>query len=127
MNNGVYRIKPATIFLDSQKVGTCQNSTIDVASGDEMMVTEEGYSGHSDGVVTTRIQFTRIVPYGDTRLDMIGIINGKRYVTVQALGLDGKAYTWIGRILSSSYKSDHKTGSLTGDFTFEGGAPEAVG
>lgn len=127
MQNNTYRVRPASLFADGQKLGTMQNSTVDVNSNDEMLIIEEGYGGHSDGAITSRVQGTKIVPYGDTRLQLIRTLVEKRYVTMTIVGLDGASYQITGRFLSASYKSDHKSGSLMGDFTFEGGKPELVG
>jgi len=117
------RIRAMTIYLGSKKIAEVQSSSYDHASNDEQQIATEGVFGFSDGADTTQVQFQVIVPIQGLEVDIAQMVIDKEDISM-GMEVDGGIEKLDGRITTRGYRSDNRTGVLTGDFTFIGGKPD---
>jgi hypothetical protein len=117
------RIRYSPLYFGGQKFAELHTSGTAINSGDEAQYGAEGYLGHSDGAIMTKISGTAIVPVVGTNVDVLSLLKNKSYVGVgQFIG--GKWVEVSMRCLSANYDTDRKTGKMEGKFEFEGGEPD---
>lgn len=119
-------IRAFPMYLNGKKIAEVSDGTYDIASGDEAHIATEGYMGHSDGAATTKVNPNCIIPVKGMQTTVDDLIINKRYFSI-GIPANGKFHQIDMRCVSASYKWDFKSGSATGSFSFEGGAPELVG
>lgn len=119
-------IRPLPLYIDGKKFAEVTSGTYRIASGDEAQIATEGYIGHSDGATTTQVTPKIIIPVRGVGITVDDMLLNKRYVTV-GIPYNGKIHQIDMRIVNSEASWDFKTGAVTGDLQFEGGAPEVTG
>ncbi len=119
-------IRAAPLYLNGKKIAEVTSGTYDITSGDEAQIGTDGYLGHSDGATTTKFSFDAIIPVKGMAVRVDDLIINKRYFSL-GLPVNGKFQQVDARMVSASYKWDHKTGAFTGTFSAEGGAPDLLG
>lgn len=119
-------IRAFPMYLNGKKIAEVSDGTYDIASGDEAHVATEGYFGHSDGATMTKCNPTCVIPVKGMQITVDDLILNKRYFEV-GIPVNGKFHQITMRNVNAAYKWDFKSGSATGVFSFEGGAPELVG
>lgn len=116
------RIRYAPLYVDNTKFAELHTNTNAINSGDEAQYDADGYAGHSDGAIMTKISGTAIVPVTGTNVDILSLLKNKSYFEVgQFIG--GQWVQVTMRCLSATYDTDRKTGKMEGKFEFEGGEP----
>jgi len=113
------------VYVESRKIAEIESGTYEHMSGDEAQTGSDGYLGHSDGTEMVKLQFSTVTPAKGHAKDLRIIIMQKKDVQV-GIQVDGKFEQFEGRLTSRTYNFDSKTGSCKGQFTFEGGKPEAT-
>lgn len=121
-----YRVKHASVFVAGKKVATANTSDITVNSGDEVQFGDAGFAGFSDGATTTSCEVTEIVPITGTTFDFDAAIVGKQNLEMSFGLLNGNIWQVTMRAMKHDYKSDAKTGTLTGSISLAGGEPKIV-
>lgn len=119
-------IRAIPMFLNGKKIAEVSDGTYDIASGDEAHIASDGYYGHSDGATMTKVNANCIIPVKGMQQTVDAILLNKQYVSM-GIPVNGKAHQIDMRLVNGNYKWDFKTGSCTGSFAFEGGAPELAG
>ena len=118
------RVRHASIFVGSKKVGEMYNNTMDHNSGDEQQFGDDGAVGMSDGAITTTFDFDTFVPVAGASYDpRISFLN-KDDVDVTVGPIAGKLTQLTMRFMKCNYKSDAKAGTLNGTFQLQGGKPD---
>ena len=118
------KTRAASLYIDNTKAAQMEGTTYDWTGNDEAQIGDGGYLGHSDGAVTTRVTCNGIMPLAGTNIDFYDIAKKKKVVTVMLTLVNGKIHVIRMRLTSISIRSSHRSGTQTGDFTFEGGEPE---
>lgn len=119
-------IRPFPVYYKNKKVAEIASGSYDIAPGDEAQIGTDGYLGHSDGAVLTKIDAEVIVPVKGLGVTILADMLAKKYVSV-GIFADGKSHQMDMRITHAGYSWDSKSGKATGKFTFEGGAPDLTG
>lgn len=119
-------IRPAPIYYDSKKVGEIREGTYELDSNDVREITADGYTGHTDGVTTSNIQMTMIVPVPGLSIPILKNMIDKKYVKV-GLFEDGKLHNLEGRVTKLSYSFNYERGENRLVGSFESGAPDLAG
>lgn len=117
------RIRFAPLYINDVKFAEAHGISTNLASGDEAQYGAEGYIGHSDGAMMTKISPTAIVPVVGTNVDVVTLMKSKAYFQVGQL-VGGQFLRVDMRCISANFDTDRKTGKLEGKFEFEGGEPD---
>lgn len=118
--NAIIRSSP--VFIDGLKLATVESGSFDITSGDEAQFGTDGYIGHSDGAMTSKVETSHIVPVAGMEAKIKQAVLEKRNVMATVF-TDGGTFTFYGRMTSLGYNWDSKTGANKGKVTIEGGAP----
>lgn len=119
-------IRALPMYFNGKKIAEVSDGTYDIASGDEAHVATEGYMGHSDGATMTKVNANTVIPVAGMTTTVEDALLNKRYVSI-GIPVNGKFHQIDMRVVNANYKWDFKTGSCSGSFSFEGGAPEPIG
>lgn len=117
------KVKHASLYIASKKAAECNKNDIDVKSGDEPQIGDDGFLGMSDGATMTTIQFESIVPLSGMSVTVETALLNKTDVDITLGLINGKIWQLTCRCTDLKYTSDAKNGTLTGSFTFVGGIP----
>lgn len=120
------RFRAVPLYINGKKVAEVTKGKLSLASGDEMQIGTDGYLGHSDGAMTSKLNPTCIIPVGGmTTTALRDALFNKKYLTA-GLPVDGKFMQVDMRVVSGDFDWDWKTGTITGDYSLEGGEPTQV-
>lgn len=119
-------IRALPLYIDGLKVAEVSNGTYDIATGDEIQIATDGVMGLSDGAATTNMSFNTIVPVIGMKAKVDDMLINKKYIDI-GIPVNGAFHTCTGRLVTGSYSWDHKNGTCTGAFTFNGGPPTKTG
>lgn len=129
-NKIIHIIRPLSVYVDS---GGGSDKQADISSGSykldgnrEAQFTDGGYTGHSSGAKFVTMEFKQIVGVDTTSFGRLhnAVINDI-YVTV-AIPIEGNVINFIGVIKGAGVEWDHKQGTASGNFSFEGGQVQVV-
>lgn len=116
-------IRALPLFLNGKKIAAITGGTYELSSGAQMADgAVDGYVGHDDGWPHVKIQPNVIVPVSGYRVATENFLLEGIPIGV-SIPVNGRFHQIDCRIVGVSYKWDWKTGSVTGDLSFEGGAP----
>jgi hypothetical protein len=118
-------IRNAPVFFKSKKIAEIETASYEVNSGDEAQIGTDGYLGHSQGAITTKLDCNVIVPVAGLKTTMMDALLRKLDVNIGAF-VDGKLHQFDARCTTARFDSDSRAGKLTGTFTFEGGEPRVT-
>lgn len=122
-----YRVKHASVFdTNGKKIATAVTNEVSLNSGDEMQFGDEGFAGFSDGATTTSCEVLEIIPITGTSFDFDSAIVNKQDLNMGFGLLNGNIWQVPMRATKHDYKSDAKTGSLTGSVSLAGGPPKII-
>lgn len=122
------RIKNASLYVDSKKVATLSNADLTLNGNDEAQFGDGQFLGYSDGVVESSISADAVIPVGDVQSAyVLDAFLGKKNVTVGWQGGGKRLQLENVRITGYKEATVTKSGTLTGSFTFGGGAPSVIG
>jgi hypothetical protein len=119
-------IRPAPLYVNGKKFAEIASGTYELNSNDESQVATDGYMGHADGSMTSKVSASAIVPVKGMQVTVDTFLVNKTYVTV-GIFQNGKFHQVDMRVVSNSYKWDFKNGQNQCDISFEGGQPEITG
>jgi hypothetical protein len=117
------RVRHASMYVAGKKVAEMFSNTYHVGSGDEPQFGDDGFQGMSDGAITTTLDCETIVPVIGTSVDILSLLLNKQDSDINLGLMSGRLHTVTMRCTEADYKSDAKTGTLTGTFKFFGGVP----
>lgn len=117
------RVKHASLWVGGKKQAECNKNDVDVNSGDEPQIGDDGFMGMSDGATTTTLEFDSIVPVSGMSSQVEQLLLTKADVDMNLGYVNGKLWQITMRCTRLKYSSDAKTGTLSGSFTFMGGVP----
>jgi hypothetical protein len=112
-----------SLYLNGAKVATINKTSTEISSGDEAQYGDGAILGYSDGIPVTKITADAIIPFNGTPTSIIQAMLAKQYVTIALGVVEGKILSQDMRITSVRIDGDNQKGTLTGQFTFEGGTP----
>lgn len=119
------RFRNTEIWVSGKKCALVEGTDFTHNTGDEAVVTNEGYSGHTDGQATTEVTIKVVESDLDENKTLKDAIANKSYVDV--LQKSGGSWERVrGRFVSRSGSSTSSSGKTTADFKFQGGAPQRV-
>lgn len=121
------RIRHASWYVNGRKLAECNSGDLELGSGDESQIGDEGYIGHSDGAATSSLSTESIVPVAGMAVRLVDAYDRKQYVQISGALIDGRIFKAEMRIVSLSYKSDAKAGTLVQSAKLEGGRPKFIG
>lgn len=119
-------IRPFPIFYKGKKVAEIREGTYEIDSNDQREITAEGYIGHSDGVTTSSVQMTLVVPVPGISITILADMLNKAYVKIGVFA-DNKLHNLEGRFTKLAYSMNHEKGESRLVGTFESGAPDLAG
>jgi hypothetical protein len=111
------------VYMSNKKIATMSQVNHDIESGDELQFGAEGVLGHSDGIITVKLEADCVIPVAGSPVGFLDTIINKRDVSVRIF-CDGKYQMFKGRIISANYTSNSRNGEARGKFVFTGGAPQ---
>lgn len=122
------RFRHASLYVNGAKVAECSGSTIDIESGDEAQIGDDGFLGYSDGAITSTVSLETVRPVGGTGKKLMEeYMLNKTDVSLIGNSIEGKAFSWSSmRVTKASTKSEAKNGTLTGSYTLGSGRPDIV-
>lgn len=114
-----------SFYIGGKKVATATGGEYGGKSGDEAIITDDGYSGHTSGAMTTSATINTIEPVrqSDSAVIVDALIN-KKYIKVSESLVAGGIHTMTMRCVNYNFTSERASGKITGKFDFEGGKPE---
>ena len=112
-------VRRASLYVDGLLKAEVTSNDLGIESGDTRLDAWDGSDYFSDGNDMTTLNFDTVIPIDDS-FDILLLQLSKKAVKVGWVS-GQTALECEGRFLSQSYKSDSKTGTLTGNFRFEGG------
>lgn len=119
-----------SVYGNGKKHGFASKATLDLASGNESYVGDDGWLGTSTGKRTSKLSFTEYVPVGG-KAEQDFIYRAWRNGTpVNMSGgiIGGKIYKFEGMmVMSLKLETDMAKGTCTMDVEMEGGDPDVVG
>ncbi len=119
--------KNASVYGDDTKHGLCTKATLDLNSGGEAQITDDGWQGHSNGKHTSKLTVDSLVCQ-TTRLEQIKIYQAwknSKYIAM-GFGIVHGQLLKLGKmkINTLKYDTDAVKGTITLNFDAEGGKPE---
>lgn len=76
----LYRVRHCSVYVNSKKIATSTGGSLEMSGNDEDQVTDEGWSGASDGAITSKLNLDTIVPVtGELKALRTAFLN-KQYV-----------------------------------------------
>jgi hypothetical protein len=121
------KVRAASLYIDGSKVAEVEGSDYDLTGGDEAQFGAEGYMGHSEGAITTKVSCNGIIPVAGMKVDIVSIFLKKKDVSISMASISGKIHKITMRCTNANVKSSHRNGTQNGSFTFEGGEPSVTG
>ena len=121
-----YRIKAASIWHDSKKIGMAESGDITFEESGELEFADfgEGHElGSPDGIIRTNISLQTIVAVSGETANLTLSLLHRRYVRLVLETVDGFSVDVVARHRSVRYQWEHKTGTQRGTFDFQGGKP----
>lgn len=122
-----FKVKHASVFAFGKKVATAVTHDLSINGGDEAQFADDGFVGYSDGATTSSCEVTEIIPVDGTTFDFDSAIINKQDLAMSFGLVNGKIWQILMRPLKHDYKSDAKTGTLTGSISLGGGVPKITG
>jgi len=116
-----YRIRAASVFIDSRKVATAKDGSLDEDGGDEDVITDGGWSGMSDGANTSKLKLNVVKPVTGETATLEDAFYNKKYLRIEVTPIDGRIKTITMRCTKVGTNWNHKTGMSDGGFEFSGG------
>lgn len=117
----IFRAAPG--YINGKKIAEISNSTEDRNVNGANQYGIDGVIGQSIGADEVKFDFDTVVPVQGTEIDMDALVGVP--ITISSLR-NGKMMMCDGIITSSNYSSSSKEGTLTGKWSFIGGAPQIV-
>jgi hypothetical protein len=117
------RIRHYSIFFNSKKIAEATSSSADLSSGDELAYGDAGVIGVSDGAGSMQLEFDSVVPVSGSSVSVETVLLAKQNVDIQCGLINGKIWENQMRCTKANYKTNMKSGTLDGSFTFIGGEP----
>lgn len=121
------KVRAASMYIDGSKVAEFEGSDYDLVGGDEAQFGAEGYMGHSEGAITSKVTANGLIPVAGMKVDIMSIFLKKKDVSVALASVSGKIHKITMRCTNANVKSSHRNGTQSGSFTFEGGEPSVTG
>ncbi|KAK4045224.1 hypothetical protein OUZ56_032632 [Daphnia magna] len=105
------RFRHASLYVNGAKVAECSGSTIDIESGDEAQIGDDGFLGYSDGAITSTVSLETVRPVGGTGKKLMEeYMLNTTDVSLIGNSIEGKAFSWSSmRVTKASTKSEAKT------------------
>ena len=119
-------IRNASIYVNGKKLGTATQATYTWNSGNENQVGDGKWLGVSQGVPTSSLSCTEIIPVGgaDGQATLEDALKNYQYLQI-AIGVIGtKIHKIDMAVMTAEYDTTMANGTLTGKFDLIGGDPE---
>lgn len=117
--------RSAPIYAEGKKIAEIESGDYDIDSGDEQVNLTDGVD-YTNGQITTKMTCNVIVPVSGMTTRLVSYLVQKQPVLI-GIFVDGQMHQVTMRPMRANYKTDSKSGKLTGSFEFNGGAPELTG
>ncbi len=122
------RIRHASIYIGGRKVATASQNSVELNSGDEAQIADDGYLGHSDGAELTNMSFDTIeVARKADSATVVAALKSKQPLQMSAGLVGGQIHEVEMRCVKAVFTSESAKGTQTGKFDFEGGPTKAIG
>ena len=120
-------IKRASLYIDSQKLGECSTSSIDINNNTDRLDGQEGVVGGTDGNQHFDFQFDMIIVQGfpGAESKVIDAVLSQKEVTLAYL-FGGKLISCPAKFTRAQIRSESRTGTLSGNFSAQNTGPAQV-
>ena len=118
------RIRNFSLFYGGRMVATASGHEYTIDMGSEDQIGDGEWLGVSDGVPTTKLTSTEIVPVAGIGVSILQDMLARKYVDVGLGIVDGKIHKITMRARQGRYTTETAHGTLHGEFEFTGGTPK---